>query len=228
MKVQLYTGYQQDCPYLAEKKWETYFFQEEKVACELYEHLVNRGWRRSGNVFYMNRCNGCNECVSLKIDVNEFSPSKSQRRCFKKNHDIIIKRHHSEFHDDEFKLYKKYSQIWHKTESVVDENEYIQLYVDSPVVSEILRFELDGKLIGCGYIDVLPDSISSVYFTFEPSEYKRALGKLSVMKEIELCRKLNKKWYHIGYYVKNCKKMSYKAEYRPHKFLVDGKWEQAL
>ena len=134
-------------------------------------------------------------------------------------------RNKPEFREDEYHLYKNYSETWHKSDSVLDEQKYTQLYVLSPVDSEILRYELHGKLLGCSYIDILPDSISSVYFTFDPDERKRGLGKYSVLYEIELCRSLKKNWYQIGYYVKECRKMRYKAEYKPHQFLINGKWE---
>ena len=46
--------------------------------------LVKRGWRRFGEYFSRPNCDNCNACQSLRIDVENFKPSRSQRRVLKK------------------------------------------------------------------------------------------------------------------------------------------------
>lgn len=87
-----------------------------------------------------------------------------------------------------------------------------------------LQYRLDDKLIAVGVIDILTDSVVSSYFFYDP-EYKFLnLGVYSALREIALVRQLNKldsniKWYSLGYYIHNCKKMSYKVK-KKHLFLI--------
>src|SRR5438094_747253 len=42
--------------------------------------MLERGWRRFGPVYFRPACAGCMACVSLRVPVADFAPSKSQRR----------------------------------------------------------------------------------------------------------------------------------------------------
>ncbi|CAG57677.1 uncharacterized protein GVI51_A00187 [Nakaseomyces glabratus] len=70
-----------------------------------------------------------------------------------------------------------------------------------------------GKLIALAVTDFLPSGISSVYFIWHPDYHKWSLGKLSALRELSLVSKTNLKYYYLGYYIDDCKKMNYKANY---------------
>ncbi|MGH7440846.1 MAG: arginyltransferase, partial [Polyangiaceae bacterium] len=42
--------------------------------------LLEHGWRRFGPMYFRPACAQCSECVSLRVVVGGFAPSKSQRR----------------------------------------------------------------------------------------------------------------------------------------------------
>ena len=84
-----------------------------------------------------------------------------------------------------------------------------------------MEYYLGDKLIGAGWLDVLPNGISSIYYIFDPDYSKRSLGTFSVMKEIELCNDLGKEWLYLGFYVRESPKMSYKADFKPYQLLTD-------
>src|SRR5258707_1358093 len=44
------------------------------------EDLLARGWRRFGPMYFRPACAICTECVSLRVVVDRFAPTKSQRR----------------------------------------------------------------------------------------------------------------------------------------------------
>jgi len=75
-------------------------------------------------------------------------------------------------------------------------------------------------------VDVLPHSLSSVYFAFDPDFGRRSLGTFSVMKEIELAAAGGKRWLQFGFWVAGSQKMDYKAGFRPHETLIDGVWRR--
>ncbi|EAL73101.1 hypothetical protein DDB_G0269024 [Dictyostelium discoideum AX4] len=85
-------------------------------------------------------------------------------------------------------------------------------------------YRLDGKLVGVGVIDILPECLSSVYFFYDPDFNFLSLGKYSALNEIEWVQKVSQsipqlKYYYMGYYIHSCQKMKYKANYQPSQLL---------
>lgn len=69
------------------------------------------------------------------------------------------------------------------------------------------------KLIALAVVDILPSGISSVYFIWDPDYRKWSLGKLSALRELTICHRINRKYYYMGYYIEDCPKMNYKGHY---------------
>ena len=55
-----------------------------------YEAMLSRGWRRFGCEFFRPACAACAECRSLRLKLQDFKPSRSQRRTLKANGDIEV------------------------------------------------------------------------------------------------------------------------------------------
>jgi len=52
-----------------------------QISCEVYQKMVDRGWRRSGTYFYKpNLGRSCCPCYTIKLSTLEFNASKSQRK----------------------------------------------------------------------------------------------------------------------------------------------------
>ena len=93
------------------------------------------------------------------------------------------------------------------------------------------QYRVDGRLVAVGVVDVLPKCLSSKYFFWEPSFAWASLGKLGALREIEWVRRAANesdtlRHYYLGYYIHDCPKMRYKAEYAPAelKCAVTGRW----
>jgi len=86
------------------------------------------------------------------------------------------------------------------------------------------EFRLRERLLGVAVVDHLHDGLSAVYTFFDPEETGRSLGRLAVLKQVELARALQLKWLYLGYWIEDCRKMSYKREYAPLEVLRDGQW----
>ena len=58
------------------------------------EQLFRRGWRRHGRYFFRPECPACVKCRSLRVDVQQFRATKSQRRTIRRNTDVrmIVQR----------------------------------------------------------------------------------------------------------------------------------------
>lgn len=216
---------QGQCSYSPERESLAYAFSVENMPSEVYEAIISRGFRRCGVSFYRNLCLNCRSCIPIRVDVQKFKPSKSQRRVLRKNQDVRITRHPVSFDHKGFLLYRKYCAQRH--DSVKDEDDYIQFLIESPVPTEMMRYYVEGHLIGIGWTDILPNSLSSVYFAFDPDHSFRRPGVFSLLKELELCRTLQKRWLQLGFWIEDNHKMSYKNQYKPCQILVnDDVWQE--
>ncbi len=51
--------------------------------------LTQTGFRRSQTIAYRPACENCRGCVSVRVLVDDFKPTASQRRVIKTNGDLI-------------------------------------------------------------------------------------------------------------------------------------------
>ena len=69
------------------------------------------------------------------------------------------------------------------------------------------------------------NSLSSVYFYYDPDSSRRGLGTFGVLYEIETAAGLGIPYYYLGYWVAGCRTMQYKSDFRPAEVLdPDGAW----
>jgi leucyl-tRNA---protein transferase len=209
------------CPYLPDRVWRTRLFFADSFSGQVYESLLAFGFRRSGTHFYQNTCPGCNSCRQLRIPVARFAPSRSQERTLKKNRDMEIVIEASDFQKEVYELYLRYADFKHGKEED-DEAGFRKFLCDTPIDTRIMKYYSGSRLAGVGWLDLLPNGLSSVYFAFDPDFASRSLGTYSVLREVELCRKTGREWHYFGFHVEGSAKMNYKARFRPHEKLVDG------
>ena len=89
-----------------------------------------------------------------------------------------------------------------------------------------MLYRVSDRLVGAGWVDLLPDGVSSVYFAFDPDESRRSLGIFSMVEEMRLARALGKQWLYLGFYVPGSPKMVYKGAFRPREFAIHGEWTE--
>jgi arginine-tRNA-protein transferase len=219
----LYRSHGERCPYLPNREWVTHWFATRQIRPAFYERLISKGFRRSGIMFYQNHCPDCTACKPIRVDVQRFRPSGSQRRVLRKNRDVTISRRPVTFEVGDFLLYRNYCEQRHS--SSPDPEGYAHFLVISPVPTDIMRYYVNDRLVGLGWIDILPHSLSSVYFSFNTTFSSRSLGTFSILRQIELCRELNKDWLQLGFWVQACQNMAYKSRFKPCQILMDDKWQ---
>ena len=222
--IKLYQTDNGPCPYREDYIWHNVSFQTSEIHKDGYASLLNQGFRRSGLSIYHPVCTGCQACIPIRIDVQNFSQGKGQRRTWRKNKDVRVEHQPVGFNQEDFDLFQRYQKDWHDIKSPVEECEYFEFLIETPVPTEILRYYLGTKLIGVGWLDCLPDLISSVYFIFDPEFESRRLGVFSLLYEIEYARFLDIRWLYLGYWVESNQKMNYKAHFQPAQLLLDSRW----
>lgn len=184
-----------------------------------YQSLMDRGFRRSGEVVYRPNCTDCHECVPIRIPVAGFVPSKSQRRSQRRNADLRVQVGLPCASDEKWALYNSYLQYQHDGKIGEDRAEFDSFLYASPISTLEMCYYLGDKLIAVGIVDACPDSLSSVYFYFDPVHARRSLGIFGGLCEIEECRRRGLSYWYLGYYVRECRRMNYKACFRPYELL---------
>lgn len=215
-----------ECAYIPDNKVRMNYKYVPRATTEYATAVIQRGWRRFGKYYFHPICNGCNECKSLRIDVNTFKHSRSQKKALKRNVNtriIVQKPSLTQMHID---LYDKYHNFksdkdgW--KQKSISQQEYYENFVDGAhdFGKEVL-YVVDDKLVGVDLIDVLDDGISSIYFFYDPEYSHLSLGVFSLLYQIKLAKILDLEWIYLGYWVEGCKAFAYKPNFKPHQIL-DG------
>lgn len=192
---------------------------------ESYEDLLKIGFRRSGNQIYRPHCKQCIACESLRIDVNEFKASKSQKRVLSKNKDITIK-FSSEDKVEYYDLYQKYVDGKHFNGAMypATSDQYTGFILSDWASAKFIELWLNKELVGVAVTDVLPDSMSALYTFYDPQLEERSLGTFSVLKQIEWTQQSKRTFLYLGYQIDDCQKMNYKTRFKPYQRLKNGQW----
>jgi arginine-tRNA-protein transferase len=103
--------------------------------------------------------------------------------------------------------------------------DYEDGFVNNPFPVEEWRYYLDKNLVGVGYVDLVPDGLSAVYFYYDPSERQRGLGTWNVLCIIQRAAALGLPYVYLGYHVADSKSLAYKASFVPYQVRrPDGLW----
>jgi len=212
---------QEKCSYIPTLTQTTHYKIIQDCDMEYNAHLIERGWRRFGNMYFRPTCAECSACESIKIDVDNYTFSKSERRVMKKSaHIKTVLRRPTASHEH-IALFKKYHDFMHDKRGWDKQEINIKNYYMSFVNGyneygfEVLYFDED-KLIAVDLIDILPNGISSIYFYYDPDYSHLSLGKYSMLRQIAYAKANHLEWIYMGYYVKECQSLAYKGDYKPY------------
>lgn len=196
------------------------------ISSDVYSELIRQGFRRSGTFTYRPRCDGCMACVPVRVEVQAFACSRSQRRVWKK-YDLDVSVHPLEDKDEYFDLYQRYQNARHPDGGMSRDShdQYQKFLLQSHVDSMLVEFREQGILRMVSIIDALDDGLSSVYTFYEPDLKQASFGTYNVLWQIELCRQLQLPYLYLGYWIKQSRKMAYKANYQPLQGLIQGTWQ---
>lgn len=215
-----------NCPYLDNRQAIQFGFASDQLDADLYQALMDRGFRRSGTIFYGMACPSCQACVPMRVPVATFRASKSQRRTHRRNQDVRVEFAQPCFDRDSHKLYQRYLRHQHPdTPQDESESSFRDMLYGGVVDSLEARYYLDSRLIGVSLLDVTSKALSAVYHFFDPELRERRIGVYSVLAEIEHARHLGLSYYYLGYWIQDAPTMHYKANYRPHEVLLSGTWQ---
>ena len=193
----------------------------------VYNYLIKNGFRRSGSQVYRPYCNTCEECITTRIPVAQFKKSRSQKRNWRLNKDVVVKIHKGDFKEAYLSLYQHYLESRHDSKDYEGVEKF--LLADWCDIYFIEFYAKDAhdeeQLIGVAVTDVVESGYSAVYTFFDPQEGKRrSLGVYAVLWQIEQAKKQSLAYVYPGFWIKDCRKMNYKTRFQPIEGLIRGKW----
>lgn len=238
---QFYLTAPSPCPYLSGQ-------QERKVfthlvgsrAKPLNDVLTQGGFRRSQNIAYRPACESCRACVSVRIRVDDFVWTRSFRRVWKRNADLVGAAAQPAPSSQQYDLFRRYLDARHAHGGMSDMTvlDYAMMIEDTHVDTIVVEYRRrgpdsflngrgEGPLLAVALTDVLSDGLSMVYSFFDPEIPDRSLGTHLILDHVERARARGLPYVYLGYWVAGSPKMQYKARFLPQDHLGATGWAAA-
>lgn len=226
------------CPYLPNRRERKLFTNlTGPHAATLHDELALHGFRRSQNILYRPACIGCDACVSTRVVVDEFTPTRTQRKVRNRNADLTRNADGPWATDEQYELFNDYLKSRHAEGGMADMDvfDYAAMVEDTPVRTRIVEYRRPPEpgskdqpdLIAACITDVLADGLSLVYSFYDPTESRRSLGQYLILDHIEIAKSAGLKYVYLGYWVDGSPKMDYKIKFQPAELLSERGWERS-
>jgi len=234
LATQFYVTASQPCPYLDGKVERKLFAGlQGEHADALNNTLSKQGFRRSQNVLYRPTCADCSACLSARIRVADFHPTKSQRRVLSRNKHLIRDASAPWATEHQYELFSRYLKTRHADGGMADMDmfEFSSMVEETPVRSRIVEYATQHplyertELTSVCLTDVMDDGLSLVYSFFDPDQQRNSLGIYMILDHIRIAQEAGLPYVYLGYWVPGSPKMGYKANFNALEVFYRGAWQ---
>ena len=232
---QFYVTAPQPCPYLDGRMERKLFTAlQGDVAERLNDSLSKQGFRRSQNGLYRPSCAECSACLSARINVEAFRPSRSQARVAKRNRYLQRRATSPWATEEQYALFRDYLDSRHATGGMADMDlfEFAAMVEETPVKSRLVEYcdpearrEANGGLRAVCLTDILDDGLSMVYSFFDPGLERDSLGTHVILDHIQIAREMGLPYVYLGYWVPGSPKMGYKSRFAGLEVYQNRAWQ---
>lgn len=190
----------------------------EKIDPEELDNYLEQGWfRMDQTMFTTNFLNVNNKIFSaiwLRVDLPDFSPSKTQQKLLKQNVRFQVSIQKASLTEEKEALFTRYKQgISFEASSSL---RYL-LYGNSNNTKSIYdTYEVtmhDGDLlIAAGFFDIGDRSAAGINSFYDPAYKKYSLGKFLIYQKMIYCQQLGLQYFYPGYFVPGYSVFDYKLD----------------
>ncbi|BDU22626.1 arginyltransferase [Dyella sp. GSA-30] len=216
--VRLFQTLPHSCGYFAERTAQNLVIDPAAPQLDqLYGAALERGFRRAGGHLYLPHCGQCRACTPCRIDVEHFAPDRAQKRCAKRNADIVISESMAGYNAERHTLYERYLRQRHPGGGMdeADASDFRRFLTAPWSPTLFLEMRLAKRLVGVAVTDVCTNGLSAVYTFFDPDEHARSLGTFAILQQVALARRRGLPWVYLGFWIEGHPKMDYKRRFRP-------------
>lgn len=225
--LKVFVTHAHTCSYLEGEQATTMFVDPEtNVSPAMYTQLTEMGFRRSGNHVYRPHCDSCKACIPARVPVEQFSRKRSQQRIWNRNRDLQVSEVASIDTDQHYALFERYISERHRDGDMypASRDQYRSFLCEGIGHNRYFCFYDQQQLAAVAVTDGLDNALSAIYTFFDPDQQQRSLGVYGILWQIEQARTLGFTHLYLGYWIKDCRKMSYKTDYRPLELYINRQW----
>jgi len=230
-KLQFYVTTSYSCGYLPKRLAQSLIATPQHlVDANVYSSLIQQGFRRSGKFAYRPHCEHCQACIPVRVVLQDFTPSRSQKRAHRQHQHLTTSVLPVAFHEEHYTLYAAYQKLRHaedkpaKNTADDDVEQYKSFLCETNVESVLVEFRENNQLKMVSVIDIVQDGISAVYTFYDATEHKASYGTYNVLWQINWAKQLNLPYLYLGYWIQDSQKMSYKQKFQPLEKFIDDEW----
>ncbi|MCH8685470.1 arginyltransferase [Pedomonas mirosovicensis] len=225
------------CPYLPGRVERKVFTELRGLDASSFNEALGRmGFRRSQNVAYRPACDRCCACQSVRVRADAFKPSGTMRKVLRRNGDLLVSACEPWATAEQFDLLQRYLHARHPEGGMtqMDADDYADMVERTPVDTVVYEYrepsangpdaDGGGRLVGVCLTDHHSDGLSMVYSFFEPDGERQSLGTYIILDHIRRAAELSLPYVYLGYWIPNCRQMTYKIHYKPLDVLTASGW----
>jgi arginine-tRNA-protein transferase len=195
-----------------------------------FDARLAAGDRRTGPLLYTQACPACAACEPIRVDVNMFAPSRSQRRAHTRaKAAVTVRVGPVEVDEARVALYLAHERgrgLDRDGRPSIDSVGYESAFAMSCVEGFELRYVVAGRLAGVAITDRGARALSAVYTFWDPAYAALSLGTHSILTQIALARRWGLDWLYLGLAIRDNHSMAYKLAFMPHERRIGGSWSR--
>ena len=188
--------------------------------------FLDNGFRRNGNCMYSMHCEECMACVPIRLDPATFRPNRNQKRVLKKNRDVSAGVAPLTMSDENLSLLDRFLSTRFPDGKATAESYYSGFFLTGITRCFEIRYRVNEKLLGVAVVDCSDQWMNAVYFYFDPEQQARSPGTFNILQLIKFCHGHGINPLYLGYWIEEIQAMRYKAAFKPHELLLNGRWQQ--
>ena len=152
--------------------------------------------------------------MPLRIDLGQFSLTRSQKRVLAKNRDARIVIRPAAADISKHDLFDKHRLRFKENIPTSLDDILSPMPASVPCPAREICVYIGERLVGVTYLDLGQNATSAVYAIFDPAEAKRSLGILMILHSIKFSQERRCRYYYPGYAYHEPFTYDYKKRFR--------------